>query len=210
MTVERDIELLQRQITMLVEDVQATRERASNHRGHTEVMKHDIARLETQMMGILKPEPKEPETKYTLQHLRDNWLAAERRADSEEAASLESGGILSDVCDIAFEDEMRAADHGYDGIRERVKALVEKARPDAPDSGTTSIFVMGGVITRATTKYPASLSDAFSEALEKAALDPADFSIRDARGTPCDDGFFANDFPNHTVFFLEPKHGAKT
>ncbi len=91
--------------------------------GDTKVMRNDIARLEGQMMGVLKPKPKEPEPKYTLQHLRENWLAAERRADSEEAASLESGGILSDVCDIAFEDENRAMDHSYDGICDQVRGL---------------------------------------------------------------------------------------
>lgn len=105
MTVERDIELLQKQITMLVKDVQA--------------MKLLISNLQQATIVALEDGPR-----HSAQDLRDNWLAAERRADAEEKASFESGGILSDVCDIAFEDEMRAATHGYDDIRDQVRGLV--------------------------------------------------------------------------------------
>lgn len=48
--------------------------------------------------------------------------------EQEEQEALNSGGILSDVCDIAFNDEGRAMTAGYDGIRERVRELVELER----------------------------------------------------------------------------------
>ena len=51
-----------------------------------------------------------------------------QQAQQEEEAAINSGGILSDVCDIAFNDEGRAMTEGYDGIRERVRELVELER----------------------------------------------------------------------------------
>ena len=50
--------------------------------------------------------------------------AVQRALDAEEKCALESGGILSDVCDWAFGDEMRAEIHGYDGVMEQVRSLV--------------------------------------------------------------------------------------
>ena len=47
----------------------------------------------------------------------------QRMLNAEEADALKSGGILSDVCDIAFSDEMRAEMHGYEGIVELVRVL---------------------------------------------------------------------------------------
>lgn len=159
---QRDIPLLQQQIVMLSGDLREAKEAIAvldervmellhrptpQPKRAAETMERDIARLEKQMMGLLKPEPKEPETKYTLQHLRENWLAAERRADDEEKASMESGGILSDVCDIAFEDEMRAgAEGGYEGIKDRVTELVSwkhrwaELRKQLTTDGATSVL----------------------------------------------------------------------
>lgn len=53
--------------------------------------------------------------------------AAESAARRDESDALHSGGILSDVCDIAFEDATRAEVHGYEGIRDRIRELVDLA-----------------------------------------------------------------------------------
>ena len=49
---------------------------------------------------------------------------AQNSALREEEHAMHSGGILSDVCDVLFEDESRAALHGYDGVLERARELV--------------------------------------------------------------------------------------
>ena len=46
----------------------------------------------------------------------------------EEKCAEESGGILSDVCDILFNDPNRAATHGYEGVIERAKLLMKKLK----------------------------------------------------------------------------------
>ena len=60
----------------------------------------------------------------------------EEQRDAEEAAAMHSGGILSDICDIVFDDSERAIRHGYDGVREKVielkRSLVE-ARKEAAE-----------------------------------------------------------------------------
>jgi len=50
-------------------------------------------------------------------------MVVEREEDATDTA-----GLLADVCDIAFEDEDRAANHAYDGIKERVLLLVDAAK----------------------------------------------------------------------------------
>ncbi len=60
--------------------------------------------------------------------LRREIKGLRQQARQEEEAAMHSGGILSDVCDIAFDDEGRAMTEGYDGIRERVRELVELER----------------------------------------------------------------------------------
>lgn len=57
-------------------------------------------------------------------HFRREREELERALEAEERCAQESGGILSDVCDIAFGDYDRAAVHGYHGILERVREMV--------------------------------------------------------------------------------------
>ncbi len=65
--------------------------------------------------------------KYAGAPVPDETLRANVGACAEPEGDLSaySGGILSDVCDIAFRDEDRAMLKGYEGIKERVRALVE-------------------------------------------------------------------------------------
>jgi hypothetical protein len=49
--------------------------------------------------------------------------ALEQR-DAEEKAAMCSGGILSDVCDVVFDDPRRAMTHGYDGVVQRCRELI--------------------------------------------------------------------------------------
>lgn len=59
--------------------------------------------------------------------LRKQLEHAIEQRDAEERAAMHSGGLLSDVCDIAFANTERAMRNGYDGIRERVAFLVDLA-----------------------------------------------------------------------------------
>lgn len=77
--------------------------------------------LAADMWRDAPPEPAEPETRAVRPR---TYEELERALEAEERCAQESGGILSDVCDIAFGDDMRAAKHGYDGIRERVREMV--------------------------------------------------------------------------------------
>lgn len=56
--------------------------------------------------------------------------ALREQRDAEETEAMESGGILSDVCDIAFADPQRAMKEGYAGIRERVAVLANLPDPE--------------------------------------------------------------------------------
>jgi hypothetical protein len=62
--------------------------------------------------------------------LRKQLERAIEQRDAEEADAMHSGGILSDVCDIAFADPQRAMRDGYDGIRERVALLADLPDPE--------------------------------------------------------------------------------
>lgn len=44
----------------------------------------------------------------------------EAQLTTEEQCAMESGGILSDVCDLVFDDPERAATHGYEGVKEKI------------------------------------------------------------------------------------------
>ncbi len=64
----------------------------------------------------------------TVDELKNAKIGLQRVLADEERDAMHSGGILSDVCDIAFDDEGRAMTAGYDGIRERVRELVQLER----------------------------------------------------------------------------------
>ena len=69
----------------------------------------------------------ERERACDVQRLNERDRADMLRAqlDASEADAHRSGGILCDVCDVAFGDESRAEVHEYDGIVERVRAMCE-------------------------------------------------------------------------------------
>lgn len=52
----------------------------------------------------------------------------EAQLTAEEQRAMESGGILSDVCDLVFDDPERAATHGYEGVKEKIVDLKNKVR----------------------------------------------------------------------------------
>ena len=73
-----------------------------------------------------------PELLNEVEHLRAGNALLVRQRNAEEEHAMLSGGILSDVCDIAFGDPERASCQGYEGIREQVAGLRAKlARVEA-------------------------------------------------------------------------------
>lgn len=68
----------------------------------------------------------EPHGDQCIPNIVDRVAALIRQRNDEETAALHSGGILSDVCDVVFDDPDRAAKHGYDGVVERCRELVAK------------------------------------------------------------------------------------
>ena len=79
--------------------------------------------LRTEREGLLK--------EMENLHARAVRLEAEKEGlkaslEVEEEAAQVSGGILSNVCDILFEDPERAATHGYEGVQNKAKDYVER------------------------------------------------------------------------------------
>lgn len=58
----------------------------------------------------------------------------ESMLDAEVESGHKAHGLLADICDAAFGDPERAATHGYEGVLERVKELVERSRWRSMDS----------------------------------------------------------------------------
>lgn len=51
----------------------------------------------------------------------------EAQLAAEERCATESGGILSDICDLVFDDPERASTNGYEGVKEEIVKLKERA-----------------------------------------------------------------------------------
>ena len=52
----------------------------------------------------------------------------EAQLTTEEECAMNSGGILSDVCDLVFDDPERAATHGYEGVKEKIVEMKNQLR----------------------------------------------------------------------------------
>ena len=52
--------------------------------------------------------------------------------DKEYCADTETSGLLADLCDILFDDPDRASDHGYEGVIERAREVMDCAMIDPP------------------------------------------------------------------------------
>ena len=92
--------------------------------------KKDAVDMAAEAREELRAMNKENESlRNKLHDLRESYDRMNKTLDGSDV--MKSAEILSDVCDIAFEDSDRAANHGYDGIRERVANLVQMSRPDS-------------------------------------------------------------------------------
>lgn len=52
----------------------------------------------------------------------------EAQLTTEEECAMNSGGILSDVCDLVFDDPERAATHGYKGVHNKIAEIKNQLR----------------------------------------------------------------------------------
>ena len=60
--------------------------------------------------------------------LADRVMKLEKALEDEEEKGTENAGLLADITDNLFEDDERAAKHGYIGALDRAKQLVEQVK----------------------------------------------------------------------------------
>lgn len=60
--------------------------------------------------------------------LKNRCEKLEAQLTAEEQRAMESGGILSDVCDLVFDDPERAATHGYNGVHNKIAEIKNQLR----------------------------------------------------------------------------------
>jgi|GEM_PF-632815 len=92
-------------------------------RGPHEPAKQRIARTEDRVVAL---ELELAETKAKL-------LSAEQRFKEEEESGHWVHGKLANIADLAFDDPGRALNHGYEGVENRIRELVEGAKKTGGD-----------------------------------------------------------------------------
>jgi len=68
------------------------------------------------------------QAKRELDGLNKRCTRLEAQLTAEEQCAMNSGGILSDVCDLVFDDPERAATHGYEGVKEKIVEMKNQLR----------------------------------------------------------------------------------
>lgn len=85
-------------------------------------------KLEQMRLGCKETSDRLVQTQLENVRLKSEVTQTAARLHAEEQSATGSGGILSSVCDLVFDDPRRALDHGYDGVEDKIVEIINKLK----------------------------------------------------------------------------------